>query len=88
MKDLKNDDLFDLAYSELKKMEKNTFITTILCIIVLIQSLFVLSTGKWIFYSICLDVVCFLLYIYHDLKYKKGDELLKEVLEELDKREL
>ena len=88
MKDLSTDELLSLGLSELDKMGKNTMAGTILCVIVLVQSLIVLFTGKWLEILIPVDIVCFLLYFYHDKKFKKSDKLVKEILEELDNREI
>lgn len=88
MKDLSTDELFNLAWSELDKMEKNTLAGTILCIIVIVQSVATLITGKWFEVLILVDIVCFLLYLYHDRKFKKSDKLVKEILKELDNREI
>jgi len=86
MKDFSTDELFNLAWSELDKMEKNTLAGTILCIIVIVQSVTTLISGKWLEILIIVDIVCFLLYFYHDRKFKKSDKLVKEILKELDNR--
>lgn len=86
MKDLSTDELFNLAWSELDKMNKNSLSTTILCIIVIVQSVTTLISGKWLEILIIVDIVCFLLYFYHDRKFKKSDKLVKEILNELDNR--
>ena len=88
MKDFSTDELFSLAWSELDKMHKNTLSTTILCIIVIVQSVTTLITGKWLGVLILVDIVCFLLYFYHDRQFKKSDKLVKEILKELDNREI
>jgi len=86
MKDLSTDELFSLAWIEFYKMKKNTTAGTILCVIVIVHTLFVLLTGFGVYFLIPVDIVCFLLYFYHDRKFKKSDKLVKEILEELDKR--
>lgn len=86
MKDLTTDELFNLAWTELDKMKKNTLATTILCVIVILQSLFVLLTGNGIEFLILVDIVCLSLYFYHDRKFKKSDKLVEEILKELDIR--
>ncbi len=88
MKDLSTDELFNLAWSELDKMGKNTMAGIILCIVIIIHTLFVFITGIGIEFLIPVDIVCFLLYFYHDRKFKKSDKIVKEILEELDNREL
>lgn len=88
MKDLSTDELFNLAWSELDKTNKNSLSTSILCIIVIVQSVTTLISGKWLEILIIVDIVCFLLYFYHDRKFKKSDKLVKEILEELDNREI
>jgi hypothetical protein len=86
MKDLSTDELFSLAWIEFYKMKKNTTAGTILCVIVIVHTLFVLLIGFGVYFVIPVDIVCFLLYFYHDRKLKKSDKLVKEILEELDKR--
>ncbi len=86
MKDLSTDELFSLAWIEFYKMKKNTTAGTILCVIVIVHTLFVLLTGFGVYFLIPVDIVCFLLYFYHNRKFKKSDKLVKEILEELDKR--
>ena len=77
MKELSTDELFNLAWSEMDKMKKNTFAGTILCVIVIIHTIFVFLTGKGIKFVIPVDIVFFLLYFYHDRKIKKSDKLIK-----------
>ena len=86
MKELSTDELFNLAWSEMDKMKKNTFAGTILCVIVIIHTIFVFLTGKGIKFVIHVDIVFFLLYFYHDRKIKKSDKLIKKILIEIDKR--
>jgi hypothetical protein len=86
MKDLSTDELFSLAWIEFYKMKNNTTVGTILCVIVIVHTLFVLLIGFGVYFVIPVDIVCFLLYFYHDRKLKKSDKLVKEILEELDKR--
>ena len=86
MKDFSTDELFSLAWIEFYKMKKNTTAGTILCVIVIVHTLFVLLTGFGVYFLIPVDIVCFLLYFYHNRKFKKSDKLVKEILEELDKR--
>lgn len=86
MKELSTDELFNLAWTELDKMKKNTLASTILCFIVILQALFVLLTGYGIELLLLVDIVCFLLYFYHNRKFKKSDKQVKEILEELDKK--
>jgi Ca2+-dependent lipid-binding protein len=88
MKELSTDELFNLAWVELDKMKKNTLASTILCFIVILQALFVILTGYGIELLLLVDIVCFLLYFYHDRKFKKSDKLVKEILKEIDKREI
>ena len=86
MKNLTDEELFALAWIEFYKMKKNTTAGTILCVIVIVHTLFVLLIGFGVYFVIPVDIVCFLLYFYHDRKLKKSDKLVKEILEELDKR--
>lgn len=86
MKELTTDELFNLAWSEMDNMKKNTLAITILCIIVFIQGLFVLITLKGLGFLISVDIVSAFLYFYHNRKFKKSDKLVEEILEELNKR--
>jgi len=87
MKELSTDDLFNLAWSELDKMKRNSFAGTILCFIVIFNSLFVFLTGKGLTVLILVDIFCGLLYFYHNTNLKMCDRLVKEILKEIDKRE-
>lgn len=86
IKELSTDDLFNLAWSELNNMKRNSFAGTILCFIVIFHTLFVFLTGKVLVLLIPVDIFCFLLYFYHNSNFKKSDNLVKEILKEIDKR--
>ena len=88
MKDLNIDELLILADKQLDKMTLHIISQSVVAIICLIQSLLLLFGLIGPIYFIPVYIVCVILYFYHNSKYKKSDKLIKEILEEIDNREV
>jgi Ca2+-dependent lipid-binding protein len=88
MKDLNDQELLDLAYNEIRKMDIHIISTVIFVITLVVE--FILTFLQIIvlpvFFIFLFAVI--ILYYYHNQRFKKCEKRIDEILKELTSREL
>ena len=88
MKELSDEDLITMAFSEIKKMDTNFWSQMILSVLCIVESVLLIfgliSIGVFaVFWFLFMG-----LYILHNKKSKKSEIKLQEILDELTSREI
>jgi len=88
MKELNDQELLNLAYEEIRKMDTHIIATVILAVISAVE--FVLAILQIISSPMYVITVLgiFGLYYYHNQRFKKCEKRIDEILKELTSREL
>ena len=87
MKELKDGELIDLAYGEIKKMDIHNWSQIVISLLVIVQAIFlVFDIITLITYGFIWLVFLFL-YLFHRNKIKKSEIKMQEILNELTSRE-
>jgi hypothetical protein len=88
MKELKDGELIDLAYSEIKKMDIHSWSQIVISLLVIVQAIFlVFGIITLITYGFIWIVFLFL-YLFHRNKIKKSEIKMQEILDELTSRNI
>jgi len=87
MKELKDQELLDLAYNEIRKMDIH-IISTVIFVVVLVFE-FILAFLQIISLPILFLFLfaIIILYYYHSQKFKKSEKKIEEILDELTSRD-
>ena len=88
MKDLKDQELLDLAYNEIRKMDIH-IISTVIFVVVLVFE-FILAFLQIISLPILFLFLSaiIILYYYHSQRFKKCEKRVEEILNELTSRDI
>ena len=88
MKDLKDQELLDLAYNEIRKMDIH-IISTVIFVVVLVFE-FILAFLQIISLPILFLFLStiIILYYYHSQRFKKCEKKVEEILDELTSRDI
>lgn len=88
MKNLTDDELITMAYSEVKKMDTHLWSQIIISVFLIAQSaLLFFSLVSFGLFAI-LWVLFFCLYMFHKHKAKKSENKINEILNELTSRDI
>jgi len=88
MKEFTDNELFELAHSQIKIGDKHFFLQTIITILILTQSTFFILNIISIYFFGPIWLVCIVLYLFHRKKIKKSEIKVQEILDELKSRNL
>jgi len=88
MKNLTDQELLDLAYKEIRKMDTHIISTVIFVIALVIEFIltFLQIIGLPVFFIFLFAVI--ILYYYHNQRFKNCEKKIDEILKELTSREL
>lgn len=88
MKNLTDDELITMAYSEVKKIDINFWAQVVISVFLIAQSGLLIFNLVPIFSFSFLWILFFCLYIFHKQKSKKSEIKLQEILDELTSRNI
>jgi len=88
MKELTDNELFELAYNQIKIGDKHLILQTIITILILIQGTFLILDIISIYFYGPMWLVCMGLYLFHRKKIKNSEIKVQEILDELTSRNL
>lgn len=88
MKEIKDDELIDLAHNELKKWQINFWAQMILCVLCLAESTLLFFGLISITVFAILWFIFIGLYLFHNKKSKKFEMKIKEIIDELQSRNI
>lgn len=88
MKNLTDDELITMAYSEVKKMDTHSWSQIIISVFLIAQSTLLFFSLVSIGLFAVLWVLFMGLYLFHNKKSKKSEIKLQEILDELTSRQL
>ena len=88
MKDLNDQELLDLAYNEIRKMDINIISTVIFVIVLVVESIltFLQITQLPVFFIFLFVIL--ILYYYNNQRFKKCEKRVEEILNELRLRDI
>jgi hypothetical protein len=87
MKELKDGELIDLAYDEIRKMDVHIWSTIIICVIILAESVFLILNMIPVLVYGLLWLVLMVAYLIHRKKITNSEKKIEEILKELTSRE-
>lgn len=88
MKNLTDDELFELVEEKIGVMEKHLFINKLLIVVLLVEALFLLTNTISMVSYLLFVVPCWGVYLFHYFKYKKALKSVEKILDEFNKREI
>lgn len=86
MKEFTDDELITMAYSEVKKMDVHLWSQIIISVFLIAQSGLLIFNFVSVGLFVVLWVLFMGLYLFHNIKSKKSEIKLQEILEELTSR--
>lgn len=87
MKNLTDNELINMGYDEIRKMDVNLWLQMILCVLCIIESTLLLFGLISILMFVVSWVIFMGLYLFHNKKSKKSEIKIQEILEELTIRD-
>jgi Flp pilus assembly protein TadB len=88
MKDLKDQELLDLAYNEIRKMDIHIISTVIFVVVLVVEFILaflqIISLPILFFFLFAIII----LYYYHNQRFKKCEKKVEEILDELTSRNI
>ena len=88
MKELKDGELIDLAYSEIKKMDIHSWSQIVISLLVIVQAIFLVFDIITLLSYGFIWIVFLFLYLFHRNKIKKSEIKMQEILDELTSRNI
>ena len=88
MKELKDGELIDLAYGEIKKMDIHSWSQIVISLLVIVQAIFLVFDIITLISYGFIWVVFLFLYLFHRNKIKKSEIKMQEILDELTSRNI
>jgi hypothetical protein len=88
MKELKDGELIDLAYSEIKKMDIHSWSQIVISLLVIVQAIFLVFDIITLISYGFIWVVFLFLYLFHRNKIKKSEIKIQEIMDELTSRNI
>jgi hypothetical protein len=88
MKELKEGELIDLAYNEIKKMDIHSWSQIVISLLVIVQAIFLIFDIITLITYCFIWIVFLILYFFHRNKIKKSEIKMQEILDELTSRNI
>jgi len=88
MKELTDNELFKLAYKQIKIGNRHFISQTVITVLILIQATFLILDIISIYFYGPMWLVCMWLYLFHRKKIKNSEIKVQEILNELTSRNL
>ena len=88
MKDLKDQELLDLAYNEIRKMDIHIISTVIFVVVLVFEFILAFLQINSLPILILILSAIIILYNYHSQRFKKCEKRVEEILNELTSRDI